>query len=66
MSQDRGLFAVEGSVTGGVYLPPNLSLTIASIGFQPLQFAGVRSGDSLIGTLNGQGLTNQPITLLKQ
>jgi hypothetical protein len=66
LSQDRGMFSVEGTVTGGVYTPPNLSLIIASIGFQPLQFAGVRSGDSLTGTLNGQGLTNQPITLIKQ
>jgi hypothetical protein len=50
----------------GTYAPPNLSLTLQSPGYQPINYAGTLANPDLInGTLNGSGFTNIALPITK-
>lgn len=50
----------------GSYSEPNVSLTLSSPGFQPINLTGVVSSSSLTGTINGSGFLNSAVTLARQ
>lgn len=51
---------VTGSLTA-----PSFSLTIESAGYPWLNFAGTVNGKTMVGTLNGSGVTNVSVTLTR-
>jgi hypothetical protein len=62
------LNSVYGSISftvSGTFITPNLSLTLASPGQENIYFAGVLDGNKLNGTLNGQGLSNYAVILVR-
>jgi hypothetical protein len=62
----QGTTSVALTITSGTYVAPNLSLTVSAQGFQAVNLAGVRSNNTITGTLNGSGFSNQALTLTKQ
>ena len=65
----------NGSLTGpggsaaltvtGSYTAPSFSLTLDSPGYTPLNYAGTVNGKTMVGTLNGTGVTNVSVTLTR-
>lgn len=64
-----------GSVTGGsgsaaltvtgTFDNPAFSLTLASPGFQSINYAGEMEGDALDGLMNGSGFVNEPLSMTR-
>jgi len=54
--------AIAFTVTGN-HVHPNVTLTIKATGYYDLNFSGKYSGDNtIVGTLNGSGFVNEPLT----
>lgn len=60
-----GASTVALTVSGTATLPA-FSMTLASGGFQSINFAGQMGTKTLTGTLNGSGFTNDAVTFTKQ
>ena len=53
--------------TSGTFVAPNVSLTLNTQGYLPMNYAGpMANGSTINGTLNGSGFTNVTIPLSKQ
>ena len=76
LTQDESQVTGTGQGTGGsegsdvltitgVYLPPNVSLTIESSVYSATNFTGVHSEHTITGHLNGGGFENRPLTLTR-
>jgi hypothetical protein len=50
----------------GTYNAPNITITATPAGFQPFTITAVVSLTSMVGTINGSGFVNEPLTLTKQ
>jgi hypothetical protein len=50
----------------GTYARPTVSLTVSSPGYEPFNFTGTHSGNSITGVINGSGFVNTGVTLTKQ
>jgi hypothetical protein len=50
----------------GTYARPTVSLTVSSPGYEPFNFTGTHSGNSITGVINGSGFVNTGVTLSKQ
>lgn len=49
----------------GLFIKPSLSATLEAEGYDDMHFSGVLDGNTLVGTLNGNGLVNYAVTLTR-
>lgn len=64
-NMSNGANAVALTVTG-TSAHPSISMTWSAPGYQPINFQGTRSGNSVVGAMNGSGFVNSALTLNKQ
>jgi hypothetical protein len=66
----NGTFRFPGSANAltvtGTYLPPALSLTLQTPGFEDTNLSATVEKDRMRGTLNGSGFQNESVTLARQ
>ncbi len=60
--------AVRGVSMRGIYLFPEVSMTVFSSGYEDLSFEGKLSGDasSITGVVNGLGFRDEPLVLRRR
>lgn len=59
----EGTFALDVS---GSYVTPLLSLTVTSADFEPFNYTGTHTKNTVDGRLNGSGFQDRPLVIWKQ
>lgn len=64
-NMSNGADAIALTVAG-TSAHPSVSMTWSAPGYQPINFQGTRSGNSVMGAMNGSGFVNSALTLNAQ
>ena len=76
LSQAAATVSGTGNMTGngvavaltasGTFSHPGLSMNLTAVGFEPMNYTGTLSGNTITGTLNGSGFVNRAFALTRQ